>query len=107
VLLASEGGVLFTFIVSASVFSKFIQIYLEIGAEIPQSVLRRGYVLDDWGSIPNGGNDRFFLFATASKQDLGPTQPPIQCVPGVKLLGREGDHSPPYSAEVKNSWRSA
>jgi hypothetical protein len=37
---------------------------------------------------------------------LGPTQPPIQCVPGapslgVKQLGREADHSPPSSAEVK------
>jgi hypothetical protein len=40
---------------------------------------------------------------------LGPTQPPIQCVPralsrGVKRPGREADHSPPSSAEVKNAW---
>jgi hypothetical protein len=45
-----------------------------------------------------------FLFTTA-----GPTQPPIQCVPGalslgVKRPGREADHSPPSSAEVKNAW---
>jgi len=37
---------------------------------------------------------------------LGPTQPPIQWVPGalfleVKRPGREADHSPPPSAEVK------
>jgi hypothetical protein len=37
---------------------------------------------------------------------LGTTQPPIQCVPGalslgVKRPGREADHSPPFSAEVK------
>jgi hypothetical protein len=37
---------------------------------------------------------------------LGPTQPPIQWVPGVlslgvKRLGREADHLPPSSAEVK------
>jgi hypothetical protein len=37
---------------------------------------------------------------------LGPTQPPIQWVPGalslgVKLPGREADHSPPSSVEVK------
>jgi hypothetical protein len=37
---------------------------------------------------------------------LGPTQPPIECVPGdlslvVKRPGREADHSPPSSAEVK------
>jgi hypothetical protein len=36
----------------------------------------------------------------------GPTQPPIQRVPralspGVKRPGREADHSPPTSAEVK------
>jgi amino acid transporter len=46
-----------------------------------------------------------FLF-TASRMDLGPTQPPIKWVPwglslGVKRPGREADHSPPSSAEVK------
>jgi hypothetical protein len=50
-----------------------------------------------------------FLFATVSSPALGPTQPPIQWVPGalslgVKWPGREADHSPPSSAEVKNSW---
>jgi hypothetical protein len=39
----------------------------------------------------------------------GTTQPPIQFVPGALSLGvkrpkREADHSPPYSAEVKNVW---
>jgi hypothetical protein len=53
---------------------------------------------------------------------LEPTQPPIQWVPGVfslgiKRPGREADHSPPSSAEVKEwaipplpnapSWRGA
>jgi hypothetical protein len=41
------------------------------------------------------------------EQLLGPTQPPIQRVPGplspgVKMPVREADHSPPSSAEVKN-----
>jgi hypothetical protein len=50
-----------------------------------------------------------FLFATASRPVLGPTQPLIQCVPGalspgVKRTGREADHSPPSSAEIKNAW---
>jgi hypothetical protein len=45
-----------------------------------------------------------FLFTA-----LGPTQPPIQWVPGAlslgfKLPGREGDNSPPSSAKVKNAW---
>jgi hypothetical protein len=67
--------------------------------------------------------EEIFLFSTASRPALGPTQPPIQWVPGglsvgVKRLGREADHSHPSSAEVKNggaippllhvsSWRSA
>jgi hypothetical protein len=50
-----------------------------------------------------------FLFITISRMALGPTQPPIQWVSGalslgVKRPGREADHSPPSSAEVKNVW---
>jgi hypothetical protein len=65
-----------------------------------------------------------FLFTTASRMALGPSQPPIQWVPGalslgVKRPGREADHSPPSSAEIKErlelylhspstpSWRGA
>jgi hypothetical protein len=33
---------------------------------------------------------------------MGPIQPPIQWVPGVKRLGREADYSSPTSEEVKN-----
>jgi hypothetical protein len=47
-----------------------------------------------------------FLFTTAFRMALGPTQLPIQWVQGalflgVKRLGLEPDHSPPYSAKVK------
>jgi hypothetical protein len=47
-----------------------------------------------------------FLFNTASRMALGPTQSPIQWVPGplslvIKRPGCEADHSPPSSAEVK------
>jgi hypothetical protein len=50
-----------------------------------------------------------FLFTTESITALGPTQPPIQWVPGalslgVKRLGHEADHSSPSSSEVKNAW---
>jgi len=45
-----------------------------------------------------------FVFATASKPTLGPTQPPIQWIPAVKQSGREADHSPLASTGVKNAW---
>jgi hypothetical protein len=50
-----------------------------------------------------------FLFTAVSSMALGPTQPPIQWVPGVlplavKRPGREADHPPTSSAEVKNTW---
>jgi hypothetical protein len=50
-----------------------------------------------------------FLFTTASTPALGPTQLPIQWLPGalslgVKQSGLEADHSLPSNAEVKNAW---
>jgi hypothetical protein len=50
-----------------------------------------------------------FLFTTASRTAVKLTQPPIQWATGalslgIKPPGREADHSPPSSAEVKNAW---
>jgi hypothetical protein len=64
-----------------------------------------GYSLGGRGSIP--GKGKISLHSTASRLVLGPTQSPIQWIPGVlfpgvKRPGREADHSPPSSAEVKN-----
>jgi hypothetical protein len=58
------------------------------------------------GSIP-GGVLGIIFFTTASRTAMGPTQPLIQWVQealslGVERSGREADHSPPSSAEVKN-----
>jgi hypothetical protein len=59
--------------------------------------------LDSWWEL------EIFLFTTASRMALGPTQPHIQWVLGalslgVKWPGCEAEHSHPSSAEVKNAW---
>jgi hypothetical protein len=67
-----------------------------------------GYGLDDRGvgvRVPFGSR----IVPTSSSPALGPTQPPIEWVPGtvssgVKRPGREADHSAPASAEVKKMW---
>jgi hypothetical protein len=63
--------------------------------------------MDDWvlGFDSRRGLG-IFLFITASRTALRPTQPRDQWVPGtislgVERPGRESDHSPPSSAEVK------
>jgi hypothetical protein len=80
-----------------------------VGAGVAQSVqhwLRTGRPS---GRSSSPGNIKNFLFFTSSRTALGPTQPPIQCLPralspGVKRPGREADHSPPTSAELKKIW---
>jgi hypothetical protein len=69
-----------------------------------------GYELDDRSSrVRFQGRMGIFLFITAFRTALRPTQPLIQGVAGaisleVKRSGRETDHSPPSKAEVKNVW---
>jgi hypothetical protein len=63
---------------------------------------------DDRGFESRKG-PRILLFTTVSRPALGHTQPLIQWVPGASSVGaqrsgREDDHSPPSSAEVKNAW---
>jgi hypothetical protein len=58
--------------------------------------------------FPTGPMINLFFIATASIPVLGPTQPPIQWVPGaltsgVNRPGCEVDHSTPSNAEV-NAW---
>jgi hypothetical protein len=66
-----------------------------------------GYGLHDRGFESRQGLG-IYLFTTASRPALGPTQPPVQWVTGalsleIKRPERETDHSPPPSAEVKNA----
>jgi hypothetical protein len=60
------------------------------------------------GRNSSSGRVKNFLFSTSSRPALEPTYP-IQWVPGavfqgVKRPGREPNHSPPNSAEVKKMW---
>jgi hypothetical protein len=94
-------------------------------AVIAQSVQRRatGWTIGVLGFDSRQGPG-IFLFTTVSRTDVEPIHPPIQRVPGalslgVKQLRREADHSPPFSAKVKecvelclhspntSSWRGA
>jgi hypothetical protein len=68
-----------------------------------------GYELDDRGFESRQVVGIFFLATAVSRPALAPPpQPLIQWAPGalslgVKRQGREADHSPPFSAEVKNA----
>jgi len=62
---------------------------------------------DDRGSILGGRPGIIFSSAPCVQTGSELTQPPIQWIPqicsvAVKWPGREADHSPPSSAEVKN-----
>jgi hypothetical protein len=56
------------------------------------------YGLDGPGIQSLSGRD----FSHTSRPALGPTQPPVQWIPGVKRPGCGADHPPPSSAEVEN-----
>jgi hypothetical protein len=84
---------------------RFLVLVLEAGESRDSSL---GYELDD-PEFDSREGPGIFIFITVSRPALGPIQPPIQWLsgalsPGVKRLGREADHSPPSSAEVKNAW---
>jgi hypothetical protein len=66
-----------------------------------------GYGLDNRG-FESRQELVILQFTTASRPTLRPNHPPIQGAPGtlflvIKRPEREADHSPPSSAEVKNS----
>jgi hypothetical protein len=65
-------------------------------------------IVSDYGLHDPRLGQRGFLLAFASKPAVGPTQPPVQWVPGPfpgggkARPGCDADHSHPPSAEVKN-----
>jgi len=75
--------------------------------------LRKFCGLEDLGSVPGGDSDGIsFIFVTAFRPALGPTQPHIQWIPrnfssGLMCPYCEVDHPPPSSAEFKNAWSYA
>jgi hypothetical protein len=54
------------------------------------------------GSRP--GRVKNFLLSTSSRPNMGPTQLPVQWVPGIKRQWREAYHSAVTSAEVRKIW---
>jgi len=44
------------------------------------------------------------FFSEVSRPAMGPTRPPIHCIPGEKRPEGEADLSAPSSAEVKIEW---
>jgi hypothetical protein len=69
-----------------------------------------GYELDKSGirGLVVSRGKRFSLLHSV-RTSSGPTKPPLRCVQGtlsswVDGSGLDADYSPPYSAEVKNSW---
>jgi hypothetical protein len=88
------------------VFTYWESLHIQIIIAIIISVPRDFIVFDRGSGVRFPAGVGIFLFTTASRTALGPTQPPIQWVAGalslgVKRPGREADHSPPSSAEVK------
>jgi hypothetical protein len=86
----------------------YIYIYLVSMSQDSAVGISSGYGLDDRGvgvRVPVGSR----IFSKSSRPALGSTQPPIQWVRGtlslwVRRSGREADHSPPASAEIKKVW---
>jgi hypothetical protein len=69
-----------------------------------------GYRLEDRGSrvrFPAGAGNFSLHYCVQNGSGAHPTSYPMGTGAlslGVKRLGREADHSPPSSAEVKNAW---
>jgi hypothetical protein len=64
-----------------------------------------GYELGGRASIPGRARNVSLLYSIQTGSKAYPASSPMgagNTFPGVKRLGREADHSPPSSSEVKN-----
>jgi hypothetical protein len=84
-------------------------VYLSYGSRFSSGSIVFDYGLDDRAiGVRSRLGQRIFPLASVSRPALGPTQPPVQWVPGVlspgikARPGRDPDHSPPSNAEVEN-----
>jgi hypothetical protein len=82
----------------------YIYIYIYIRRRVRSGSTVSDYRLDDRAiGVRSSAGQRIFPLTSVSRPALGPTQPPVQWVPGVLSPGvkaRDADHSPPSSAEV-------
>ena len=87
----------------------YLFIYLRVfGIGKVQSVERLATGWTVQGSSPSGGRE-IFSAAEPWRPATAPTQPLIEyrrSFPTVRRPGFEAEHSPPYSAEIKNEWSS-
>jgi hypothetical protein len=86
-----------------------IKIVLQLSISITMITLAVSYGLDDGGSILGRDREQFFLFSSPSTPALGPNPTSHKLgaggsSAGIKRPGREADHSPSSSAEMKNTW---
>jgi hypothetical protein len=85
---------------------KLVQLHAEAGSRDSAVGIATGYGLDDWEvgvRVPVGS----LLHVVQTGSGVHPTTYTMGTggsFPGVKRPGREADHSPPTSAEVKKMW---
>jgi hypothetical protein len=103
----SIGAYIFRHLAWMTYFTYHLVAVLGAGAAQAVQCLTTGWTTGRSGFDPRWGQ-RIFPLASVSRPALGPTQPPVQWVPGVlspgvkARQGRDADHSPPCSAEVEN-----
>jgi hypothetical protein len=69
-----------------------------------ENICWAGIVQSLWTSrCRSPAGTRYFSVLPKVQTAVGPIQPPVHWVPGIKLQGRSNDHSPLCNAEIKNN----